>query len=274
MTSASVALADCFFAFIFSIHPWSQESEAFTGQFGSAEVPSPCVTTMSTLENEPEWSSGASCVGWWNLPLSPCREKVIVVTAPRSRPLHTKDDNSNADSDQTPAYCGLGHSRREHRGAAHRRRVAPIPLDRDPDRARAAGVRRAGCQWRQVPAVRLGPAVHRQPRKQFRHLPAKLASSIQQSHFWSTLCRLRIGRPRMLAHGEIYRIISTSTPLILSDCDPERTAESVFFGHADAVARLTITTPMSDIETEWTWNASLTRSSSYRECSKRRILGR
>jgi hypothetical protein len=44
MTSASVALADCFLAFIFSIHPWSQETEAFTGQFGSAEVPSPGVT--------------------------------------------------------------------------------------------------------------------------------------------------------------------------------------------------------------------------------------
>jgi hypothetical protein len=28
-----------------------------------------------------------------------------------------------------------------------------------------------------------------------------------------------------------------------------------------------------DIETEWTLNASLTRLSSYRKCSKRRILG-
>jgi len=37
--------------------------------------------------------------------------------------------------------------------------------------------------------------------------------------------------------------------------------------------RLTIATLMSDIETEWTLNASLTRLSSYRKCSKRRILG-
>jgi hypothetical protein len=37
--------------------------------------------------------------------------------------------------------------------------------------------------------------------------------------------------------------------------------------------RLTNATLMSDIETEWTSNASLTRLSSYRKCSKRRILG-
>ena len=37
--------------------------------------------------------------------------------------------------------------------------------------------------------------------------------------------------------------------------------------------RLTNVTLMSDIETEWTLNASLTRLSSYRKCSKRRILG-
>jgi hypothetical protein len=37
--------------------------------------------------------------------------------------------------------------------------------------------------------------------------------------------------------------------------------------------RLTIASPMSDIETEWTLNASLTRFSSYRKCSKRRISG-
>ena len=36
---------------------------------------------------------------------------------------------------------------------------------------------------------------------------------------------------------------------------------------------LTIAMLMLDSETEWTWNASLTRSSSYRKCSKRRILG-
>src|SRR5580692_10913422 len=35
--------------------------------------------------------------------------------------------------------------------------------------------------------------------------------------------------------------------------------------------RLTIATLMSDIETEWTLNASLTRFSSYRKCSKRWI---
>ena len=37
--------------------------------------------------------------------------------------------------------------------------------------------------------------------------------------------------------------------------------------------RLTNATLMSDIETEWTLNAPLTRFSSYRKCSKRRILG-
>ena len=36
---------------------------------------------------------------------------------------------------------------------------------------------------------------------------------------------------------------------------------------------LTIATLMLDIGTEWTLNASLTRLSSYRKCSKRRILG-
>ena len=38
--------------------------------------------------------------------------------------------------------------------------------------------------------------------------------------------------------------------------------------------RLTIATLMSDIETEWTSNASSTIFSSYRKCSKRRISGR
>jgi hypothetical protein len=38
-------------------------------------------------------------------------------------------------------------------------------------------------------------------------------------------------------------------------------------------SRLTIATFMLDIETEWTLNASLTTSSSYRKCSKPRILG-
>ena len=37
--------------------------------------------------------------------------------------------------------------------------------------------------------------------------------------------------------------------------------------------RLTIATLMSDIETEWTLNASLTRMSSYRKCSRHRTLG-
>jgi hypothetical protein len=37
--------------------------------------------------------------------------------------------------------------------------------------------------------------------------------------------------------------------------------------------RLTIATLMSDIETEWTLNASLTRLSGYKKCSKRRIVG-
>ena len=37
--------------------------------------------------------------------------------------------------------------------------------------------------------------------------------------------------------------------------------------------RLTITTVMSDIGTEWTLNASLTIFGSYRKCSKRRTLG-
>ena len=37
--------------------------------------------------------------------------------------------------------------------------------------------------------------------------------------------------------------------------------------------RLTNAPPMLDIEMEWTLNASLMRLSSYRKCSKRRILG-
>jgi hypothetical protein len=37
--------------------------------------------------------------------------------------------------------------------------------------------------------------------------------------------------------------------------------------------RLTLTTLMLDIETEWTLNALLTTSSSYGKCSKRRTLG-
>jgi len=36
--------------------------------------------------------------------------------------------------------------------------------------------------------------------------------------------------------------------------------------------RLTVAVLMLDIETEWTLNALLTTSSSYRKCSKRRIL--
>jgi len=38
--------------------------------------------------------------------------------------------------------------------------------------------------------------------------------------------------------------------------------------------RLTVAVLMLDIETEWTLNASLTTSSSYRKCSKRRTLDR
>jgi hypothetical protein len=44
-------------------------------------------------------------------------------------------------------------------------------------------------------------------------------------------------------------------------------------GNAQMPPRLTITTPMLDIGTEWTLNASLTISSSYKKCSKRRTLG-
>ena len=39
-------------------------------------------------------------------------------------------------------------------------------------------------------------------------------------------------------------------------------------------SRLTVAVLMLDIETEWTLNASLTTSSSYRKCSKRRTLDR
>jgi hypothetical protein len=35
MTSASVALADCFVAFLLPIQSWFHESDASTGQFGS-----------------------------------------------------------------------------------------------------------------------------------------------------------------------------------------------------------------------------------------------
>jgi hypothetical protein len=52
--------------------------------------------------------------------------------------------------------------------------LAPIPVGRDPDRARVAGVRRAGRKSRHMPTVGLGPAVHHRPRLQLRHLRAEL----------------------------------------------------------------------------------------------------
>jgi hypothetical protein len=39
-------------------------------------------------------------------------------------------------------------------------------------------------------------------------------------------------------------------------------------------SRLTVAVLLLDIETEWTLNALLTTSSSYRKCSKRRTLDR
>jgi hypothetical protein len=42
---------------------------------------------------------------------------VIAVTASALPPPHTEGDNPNADSDQTLAYGGLGHSGGEHRSA-------------------------------------------------------------------------------------------------------------------------------------------------------------
>jgi hypothetical protein len=45
------------------------------------------------------------------------------------------------------------------------------------------------------------------------------------------------------------------------------------YGNAQMPLRLTNATLMLDIGTEWTLNASLTRLSSYRKCSRRRILG-
>ena len=39
----------------------------------------------------------------------------------------------------------------------------------------------------------------------------------------------------MLAQGEAYRIISTSTQLTMSDCDPERIVEFVFFAKRPSV---------------------------------------
>ena len=41
---------------------------------------------------------------------------------------------------------------------------------------------------------------------------------------------------------------------------------------AGSASRLTVAVLMLDIETEWMLNASLTTSSSYRKCSKRRTL--
>ena len=51
------------------------------------------------------------------------------------------------------------------------------------------------------------------------------------------------------------------------------TSDSLLTQHVTEKCRLTNATLMSDIEMEWTLNASLTTSSSYRKCSKRRILG-
>ena len=42
--------------------------------------------------------------------------------------------------------------------------------------------------------------------------------------------------------------------------------------HVVEAARLTVAVLMLDIETEWTLNALLTTSSSYRKCSKRQTL--
>jgi len=53
------------------------------------------------------------------------------------------------------------------------------------------------------PLSDLAAPVHREPRRQLRHLPAELASPIQRSHSWSALHRWRIGRAGILAQGEV-----------------------------------------------------------------------
>jgi hypothetical protein len=143
------------------------------------------------------------------------REKVIVVTARQHRPQHTEGDKANADSNQILPYDDLGYSRQEHRSSTRRRRITPIPLGCNPHWHCSAGVRGAGCQWRQVPTVRFGCPVHRQPRRQLRYLTAELVSPIQQSHFWSALHRWRIGRARIPGKREIRHEMSISRRLIL-----------------------------------------------------------
>src|ERR1700691_4699824 len=52
----------------------------------------------------------------------------------------------------------------------------------------------------------------------------------------------------------------------------DRSAAGAVLGFFAKMLRLTITTLVLDIETEWTLNASLTKSSKSRKCSKRQIL--
>jgi hypothetical protein len=115
----------------------------------------------------------------------------------------TKGVDPNADSNQILPYDDLGYSRREHRSSTRRRSAAPIPLGRDLDRL--------------VVLERIVLAVNggRCPLSQLRHLPAELASPIQQSHSWSALHRWRIGRARILGEEEVRPEISISWRLIL-----------------------------------------------------------
>ena len=63
------------------------------------------------------------------------------------------------------------------------------------------GVRRARCQWRQMPSVRFGSPIHRRASKQFRHLPPELAGDPQQSNLWVALRRQRIDGAVVLAEA-------------------------------------------------------------------------
>ena len=57
------------------------------------------------------------------------------------------------------------------------------------------------------------------------------------------------------------------------ECSDHRLQERHWVSvHSQCIFRLTVPVLMLDIETEWTLNALLTTSSSYRKCSKRRTL--
>jgi hypothetical protein len=70
------------------------------------------------------------------------------------------------------------------------------------------------------------------------------------------------------------QIVSDSSPTLSASVGNNGCKRELRFSPVASSFRLTIAVLMLDIETEWTLNASLTTSSSYRKCSKRRTSDR